>query len=106
MKHCTSCNQELNDSAIFCDACGVQLENSEPPKKTISGLRKATRIFMLLDTIFWGIAIIPLAWSIPMTVSYFRKVKNHQPVGLGFKICTLLFVSEIAGILMLCDNDT
>ena len=37
--------------------------------------------------------------------SYFNKVDERIPVGTGFKICILLFVDFIAGILMLCDND-
>jgi len=40
-----------------------------------------------------------------MTVVYFRKVKNHEPIGTGFKVCSLLFVSLVGGILMLVDND-
>lgn len=50
------------------------------------------------------IALISLAWTIPMTVIYFRNIKNHQKTGTGFKICTLLFVSLVSGILMLCDK--
>lgn len=48
--------------------------------------------------------LIPLAWSIPMTRYYFTATKNKQPVGIGFKVCSLLFVNLIAGILMLCDT--
>lgn len=47
---------------------------------------------------------IPLAWQIPMTVVYFKRTKNEQDVSIAFKICALIFVSPIAGILMLCDN--
>ncbi len=40
-----------------------------------------------------------------MTISYFNHVRDRQPVSVGFKICSLLFVNLIAGILMLCDSD-
>lgn len=38
------------------------------------------------------IALIPLCWTIPMTVHYFHCTNNHLPIGTGFKVCTLLFV--------------
>ena len=34
-----------------------------------------------------------------------RYINEKKPVSVGFKVCTLLFVSLIAGILMLCDSD-
>ena len=45
--------------------------------------------------------LIPLAWVIPMTV----KVAKEGPLGTGFKVCTLLFVNLISGILLLCDKN-
>ena len=56
--------------------------------------------FALLGLVY----LIPLIWGIPMTVHYFKATKNKKPVGVGFKVCTLLFVNLVAGILMLCDN--
>ena len=40
-----------------------------------------------------------------MTVSYCKKIKTGEPISVGFKICSLLFVSTIAGIIMLIDKD-
>ena len=37
-----------------------------------------------------------------MTLHYFKKVSACESVGLGFKICTLLFVNPISGSFMLC----
>lgn len=51
------------------------------------------------------IAIAPLLWMIPMTVSYGKKITSGEKVGVGFKLCTLLFVNLISGILMLCDKN-
>lgn len=48
---------------------------------------------------------IPLAWTLPLTITVSRRKKNHEPIGMGIKICTLIFVSRIAGILLLCHND-
>ena len=49
---------------------------------------------------------IPLFWIIPMTVHYFKATKQNQPIKIGFKVCTLIFVNFVAGILMLCDTDS
>ena len=48
---------------------------------------------------------IALIWQIPMTIYYYRCVTNKIKTSTGFKVCTLIFVSLIAGILMLCDKD-
>lgn len=70
-----------------------------------SGLTTAAKVFMIISTVVMGLYIIPLAWCLPMTISYFNKVKYNQPVSTAFKICSLLFVNTIAGILMLCDKE-
>lgn len=49
--------------------------------------------------------LIPLAWIIPMAVHLKRKINANQPIGTGFKVCTLLFVNLISGILLLCRNE-
>lgn len=46
-----------------------------------------------------------LAWQIPMTLSVWRKLKNNEKIGVGFKICVLIFVNLVSGILLLCIND-
>lgn len=69
-------------------------------------LRKATKILMLIATIIGGFAILPLAWCVPMTIAYFKKVKEGKKIGTGFKICTLIFVNIFAGVYMLCDDAT
>ena len=40
-----------------------------------------------------------------MTINYCHKTRGGEQPGVAFKICTLLFVNLIAGILMLCDNE-
>lgn len=47
----------------------------------------------------------PLAWVIPMSIIILKKMKNKEPIGVGLKICTLIFVNTIAGILLLCKNE-
>jgi hypothetical protein len=52
-----------------------------------------------------AMTIVPLAWSIPMGIILVRKTRNGEPISTGFKVCILLFVDLIAGILLLCDKD-
>ncbi len=48
--------------------------------------------------------LVPLFWALPMTIVYISKTKKKENVSTAFKVCSLLFVNFIAGILMLCDN--
>lgn len=120
MKYCTRCGAQMQDDATFCTTCGQadnvgqpiasganqnQSYNQAPVSTGNSGLTTAAKVFMILGTVFMGIYIIPLAWCIPMTVSYCNKVKNNLPISTGFKVCSLLFVSLLGGIFMLCDKD-
>lgn len=102
MKFCTNCGAQMIDEAVVCVNCGCAA-----PQKQSSGtstLQTIAKIFMVLGCVVTGIYLIPLCWTIPMTIHYCKAVKESRPVGIGFKVCSLLFVSLIAGILMLCDN--
>ncbi len=114
MKYCTKCGTQLVDEAIVCTGCGCSVATITSPNTAMSptvtrqaesGTTTAAKVFMVIGTIIMGLYIIPLAWCIPMTVSYFKKVKNNLPISTGFKVCSLLFVSMIGGILMLCDKE-
>lgn len=59
-------------------------------------------VFAIISCVIMGFALFPLAWAVPMTVSMSRKLKNGQPISVGFKVCTLLFLSNVSGILLLC----
>ena len=105
MKYCKNCGTELIENAAFCTNCGrpvgtasVQTENSS--------LKTLANVFMIVGCVFSALVfLISLCWTIPMTIAYRDSVKNNQPVSTSFKVCTLIFVSLIAGIIMLCDND-
>jgi hypothetical protein len=51
------------------------------------------------------IYLIPLLWQVPMTIVAFKSVKDGRHLGIAYKVCTLIFVSVIGGILLLCDVD-
>lgn len=59
----------------------------------------------MLLTIYLVITLAYLCWTVPMTVVVFRRLKNNQPIGIALKVCTLIFVNVISGILLLCMKD-
>ena len=63
----------------------------------------ATVIFVF-TVIILILTIVRLAYVIPMTIVYRRKTLKLQDVSVAFKVCTLIFVNLVAGILMLCDK--
>lgn len=106
MKYCPKCGRQLPDDAVFCSRCGYSVEGIASSEKEESTLSKIAKVFMVIGCVLSGFGfLIPLCWTIPMTVSYFNHVNEGRPVSVGFKVCTLLFVSLVAGILMLCDDD-
>lgn len=114
---CRNCGKEIPNNSHFCPECGNEVNTSSPatftPASTSNskeevnaGLDIAIKIFMIIVCILLASCIIPFCWCIPMTVSAFKSIDNHKKIGTGMSICTLLFVSVIAGILMLIrDND-
>ena len=134
MKYCAKCGAELFDEAVVCVKCGCLTEGqatsvdqqsiynqrNEIPSQPIgvpptmqgafaksNGNATAIKIFLIIGTVIMALYTfcIGLAWCLPMTLSYCGKVKRGEPISTGFKVCCLLFVSLIAGILMLCDNN-
>ena len=112
MKYCKNCGQELPEEADFCSNCGAQcyykVEPTHQPQSNAnegSTLKTLALVFMIIATVISGFAIIPLCWCIPMTVRYYRYTKGEGTLSTAFKVCTLLFVSLISGILMLVDED-
>jgi len=108
MKYCSHCGAQIEDEAVICVHCGCKVVGSKKSEseETNDVLGLVAKVFMVLACV-GGIAafFIPLAWCIPMTVHAWRKIDNHEEMGVGFKVCTLLFVSVVAGILLLCRKE-
>ena len=98
---CKNCGAYMLDDATVCPGCGAVVEKAPAGPSTLATVAK---IFMIIATVLSAAAIIPLFWCIPMIIHYNKCLKDGKPVSVGFKVCTLLFVSLIAGVLMLCDN--
>ena len=115
MKYCVKCGAEMVDDAVLCVKCGCMVDGAtnvtpqsveQAPAYQPSSLATAAKIFMILGTIVMAITTycIALAWCLPLTIIYCKKIKRGEPIGVGFKVCSLLFVSMVGGILMLCDK--
>lgn len=131
MKYCTHCGAEIVDEAVICVHCGCATNDTKPTAKSHSNntLLTVAKVFMIISCVEYpalgllyaffllvgmqvGLGIlmlfifcIPLAWCLPMTLTVSRRAKNGEPISVALKVCTLLFVNTIAGILLLCAND-
>ena len=128
--YCHHCGKEVGRGNKFCPHCGVLLQEDEygerpgeydevvdepkpAGKKTIINestkrdLDTVVKILMIIITVLTGFAIIPLLWTIPMTMTALDRIKKHEPYGLVLSICTLLFMAVAPGVIMIIrDADT
>lgn len=68
-------------------------------------MKLAAFILCLITTITSGFFLIPLIWTIPMTIKVYKAYQGEEQLSVGFDVCVLLFVNMIAGILLLVDNE-
>lgn len=118
MKYCSKCGKQIEDNNEFCPYCGAKTDStasvaqeatnnsSDSKEKQMNALQLISFIFMILSCVSCGFFLIPLCWMIPMTVIYYKSVKEGKPISVAFKVCTLLFVNLLSGILMLVDEET
>ena len=105
MKYCTHCGAEMLDDAVVCVKCGCSADAPAKATDNDNTMKLLVKIFMIIGCVSIGWALIPLAWCIPMTVSTFKKLDADEKLSTGFKVCSLIFVNLIAGIIMLCSED-
>lgn len=120
--YCHHCGKEVENGNKFCPYCGALQDrysddyryeerkdeyeesknsSSKAASEAQTGLDLAVKIFMVLSTVAFGFAVIPLIWMVPMTIHAFHKADNNEEYGIGFSICSLIFVDVVAGILMI-----
>ena len=106
MKFCQKCGKEIFDDAVVCPGCGCSVVTE--PKQTVhgnDGLATASKVLLILGCIMQGVFLIPLSWCIPITMSVCGKLKRGEKISTGLKVCSLLFVSFLGGIFLLCRSD-
>ena len=92
-------NQTIENQVVEEEVVATSYAEADENK----GLITAIKIFMIISCIASVSAYcIPLIWMLPMTIIAFKRFKEGKPLGTAFKVLTLLFVSLIAGICMLC----
>lgn len=109
MKFCVHCGNEMYDEAVICVKCGRSAEPPKPvaPVTNYNGtMCVVVKVLLVLSCIAQGWLILPLAWCLPITLSVFSAFHNQKPIGTGLKVCTLLLVNMLAGICLLCMNDS
>lgn len=123
---CLNCGRKVEKEPI------VQQNSHEKSNNTLTTIAK---VFMILTCvgcgmgglitlinaiIFTGIAfevsisyfvfaiiyLIPLAWDIPLTVHVFKASKENAPIATATKVCILIFVNIVSGILLLCRTES
>ena len=117
MKYCTKCGAQLQDEDVFCPNCGqnqngagtystnTTSNTSVVSESDRSIIQVVALVLMIVTTVLMGFAIFPLAWTLPMTLHYNNCLKRKTQPSLAFKVCVLIFVNLIAGILMIVDSD-
>lgn len=107
---CKKCGKEIEDGVKFCPSCGASQENETIKAEVVSKEEHSTMkliafIFAIFSLICSAPALIPLCWTIPMTISIYKAYNNERELSTGFKVCTLIFLSLVSGILLLIDED-
>ncbi|MBQ0017332.1 MAG: zinc-ribbon domain-containing protein [Clostridiales bacterium] len=107
MKFCSHCGNQVQDDVLYCSKCGEKIGGVVQANYQYksNGCANAGKIFMIISSVISALAIIPLLWCVPMTTVAIEKINRKEKMSVGFKVCTLLFVSQIAGILFLCDSN-
>ncbi len=77
---------------------------------TISGAGAAITclFYAIVLPYFWIIGAIGIGlfvWYLMTTIKVYKYYQGYTTFGVGYKICVLLFMNLISGILLLCDND-
>ncbi len=106
-KFCSHCGKEVNPDAVVCVHCGCSLKpNGGSANSGLSdGMKTAIKIFMILGVISQAFLLIPLIWCIPMYMKVNKYLNGEEELSTGYKVCVLIFVNLIAGILLLMDGN-
>ena len=111
-KTCPSCDAEMPSKFPICTNCGYSFKSekqlfvfnnsvTDPSPLQIISLALMIIISLILAFCFF---FIPLLWCLPMTIYYANNIRKQKSTHIAFKICTIIFVGIIPGIVMLFDD--
>lgn len=128
--YCDKCGFKLLEDQNFCPKCGNRIkretysfvdkdafgedandgyddrDRDEGYRQTDSDvIVSITKVFLIITCVLCSFAIIPLLWCIPMTVHYYKTIEQDERLSVSFKVCALIFMGIIPGVLMLIDPD-
>lgn len=118
---CPYCATEIPDDAEFCTSCGhaisvramngnafPKVEYQQAPAKSArhdDTMETLVKVFLVLGCVSIGWTLIPLAWCIPITLKVFNAFRDGTPISTALKVCALIFVSPVAGVILLVMDD-
>lgn len=111
-KFCVHCGAEVHPQAVVCVHCGCSLAGTPNTAKATSSnnsdtsdiMKTLIKVFMIIGIVTNAWAVIPLIWCIPMFLKVNKYLKGEETLSTGYKVCVLLFVNIIAGVLLLVDD--
>ena len=116
--YCSHCGNRIKRSDHFCSVCGKENPSftgssysSSSSSSTSSSsdpynlLMTIGFILMIVSTVYWGIALIPLAWNIPFIFHVRRCMLERRRMSLGIKIAIIILTNVISGILFIIADE-
>lgn len=105
---CPQCGKTRQPGDRFCSSCGYKFSEEVAVIKEKSNLPWLTKIAQIFFYIGFGLTcatVIGLCWALPMLYIYKRDRDTVGKHSIAFKVCTIIFISQVAGILMLIDYE-
>ncbi len=92
----------ITDIASLEEIIGESIDVTGADVETINRIIQVVRMCCIIGSVF---CLIPLAWILPMRKKIVNAINNGTTLTTGFKVCTLLFVNLVVGILLFCASE-
>lgn len=111
-KTCPSCEAKMPSKFSICTNCGYSFKSDKKLFETDNSVNNPSPLqiislsLMIIASITLSLCLlfIPLLWCIPMIIYYANNIRKQKTTHIAFKICTIIFVGIIPGIIMLFDD--
>lgn len=92
----------ITDLASLKEITGENFADLEQSGVDMAQFLKIVRTIYIAASVF---CLIPLIWILPMRKKIVKAINEGTTLTTGFKVCTLLFVNLVVGILLLCSSE-